>query len=379
MDLSKLFGGSALPVGAQIEFPDNLPIELEIDSQIWVQTGYVEDDPLNFDTAFWDYTRATVWSRAFSVSGRTTADMAANGNTIILTASATSAPASGGVMVSTDNGVTFGAVIVPPGYTSSEGANAIRWVQSLGLWVIASTLGKIHTSPDGITWTPRTSPTTNPINRIEFANGLLVLVGAAGTILTSANGTTYTLRTSGVTVSLNSVAFYGGVWLAAGDTTAAGGARSTDNGITWNSTTLTTTGFSNTVNVVSSNVGFVITVFSGSGGVFKSATGATGSWVYVGFRTLGLIKPSFNGEFFIFASGSNLYKSYDLVEMRRFNFTSGALINFNIKDEKFLCTAVDGISDSAFFIGNLTAYAGNPTRDGTNVIGISKVSYVRTR
>lgn len=379
MDLSLLNNGGALPVGAMLEFPDNLPTQMNIDNKTWTQTGYIETDTDNFDPVFWDYTRATIWSRAIGVSGRTATDMAANGNTIIIAISATAAPASGGVMVSTDGGANFGAVIVPANYTTGEGPTAIRWVQSLGLWVIASNLGKIHTSTDGVNWTQRTSPTTNGITRIEFANGVLVLVGAAGTIVTSTNGTSYTLRTSGVSVNLNSAAFYGGVWIAAGDTTAAGGSRSTDNGVSWSSTTLTSSGFNNTVNVVSSNVGFVLAISSGGGGVFKSTTGATGSWVYVGFKTLGLSKPAFNGEFFLFASGSNLYKSYDLVEMRRFNFTSGALINFNIKDGKFLCTAVDGPNDSALFIGNQTAYAGNPTRDGTSSLGISKVSYVRTR
>lgn len=372
--------GGGLAVGSMLDFTDNLPTQMVLNDQTWLQSGHIEDDPLNFDPTFWDYTRGTLWSKTLGVSSRSSMVSAANGNTIVLAVGATTTPTAGGVMVSTDNGATFGAVVTLPNYTNSESASAIRWVQQLGLWVVASSLGKIHTSPDAVTWTERSSPTTNGINQIDFANGVLVLVGASGTIITSANGINYTLRSSGVTgISLVSVGFYNGVWLATGTTAPSGGSRSTDNGVTWSAVTLTSAAFNNVVRVVVSNIGFVITASSGSGGIFTSTTGATGSWVYVGHRSLSLDSPTFNGEFYMFVSSGQIYKSYDLIEMRRYNFGPTSLRNVNIRDGRFLCVSVDGVNDSALWIGNVVPYAGNPTREGSNVIGVSRVAYVRIK
>ena len=56
------------------------------------------------------------------------------------------------------------------------------------------------TSPDGITWTSRTSADNNSWNDVTYGNGLFVAVSQSGTIdnriMTSQNGITWTLRTS---------------------------------------------------------------------------------------------------------------------------------------------------------------------------------------
>lgn len=359
MDLSKLNNGGSLPVGSQLKLVDNLPTVIDTGYEVWLRSGYIEDDPANFDDEYWDYTRGTWWDGAQEYNGRANMVAAANGNTVILGVTATSAPASGGVAVSSDGGITFGAIIVPPNYTTSEGVTAVKWVQALGLWIIGSSLGKIHTSPDGVNWTDRSSPTANAIRHIEFANAVLVLVGASGTIVTSANGTSYTLRTSNVSgENFTSVAFYGGVWLAVSNTAASKGSRSTDNGVTWAAVTVTPAGFSSTVNVIATDIGFVVSTTQY--GLYKSTTGATGSWTYIGHRSLSLTKLSFNGEFYMFASASNIYKSYDLVEMRRYAPTSGAIQTVNIHEGFFLFTATSGTSDCRLWIGNKNPFAGNP-------------------
>lgn len=379
-NLKKIFGGGSSVVGSSIDFSDNLPTQIVDGSQVWLQSGYVETDPAKFDATFWDYTRATVWPRTSAWSGRANIAAATNLNTIVVAVSATTSPTSGGVFVSTDGGSTFGSLIVLANYTTNESANNVTWVQALGLWVVVSSLGKIHTSPDAVTWTERTSGTTNSLFGITFANGVLVIVGGSGTILTSTNGTSYTVRTSNVTgVAFSSVAYHSGVWLAVSTTASLKGSRSTDNGVTWTAVTVTSTGFANSISVISSNIGFVITVSSGSGGVFKSTTGGTGSWTYVGHRSLDLRSPTYNGEFYLFFSGGNIYKSYDLIEMRRFNFGVTTIQRVLSMDGKFLCCANDGVSDSALYLGNSSAYAGNPTRNGTSVNGISTVSYVRIK
>ena len=54
----------------------------------------------------------------------------------------------------------------------------------------------ILTSPDGVTWTRRTSPTRDSLNGVAYGNGTFVAVGAKGTILTSTDGASWTQRTS---------------------------------------------------------------------------------------------------------------------------------------------------------------------------------------
>lgn len=71
---------------------------------------------------------------------------------------------------------------------------------------MATGVGGIMTSPDGVTWTPRTIPTPNPINAIAWSGTQFVAVGGApGTVITSPDGITWTLRTSPTVNTLNSV------------------------------------------------------------------------------------------------------------------------------------------------------------------------------
>lgn len=92
--------------------------------------------------------------------------------------------------------------------------------------------GKIIGSPDGATWTPRTSGSSANLNAVAYGNGQWVAVGDGGVILTSPNGATWTSRTSGVSTPLRGVAYGGGLWIAVGDSSAKTFLRSTD-GITW--------------------------------------------------------------------------------------------------------------------------------------------------
>ena len=45
--------------------------------------------------------------------------------------------------------------------------------------------GAILTSPDGVTWTQRTSGTSRDLNGVAYGNGLFVAVGDFGIIFTS--------------------------------------------------------------------------------------------------------------------------------------------------------------------------------------------------
>ena len=67
--------------------------------------------------------------------------------------------------------------------------------------------GTILTSSDGVTWTSRTSGTSDKIREVTYGNSTFVTVGDNGTILTSTDGTSWTLRTSGTTHTLYGVTY----------------------------------------------------------------------------------------------------------------------------------------------------------------------------
>jgi hypothetical protein len=54
-----------------------------------------------------------------------------------------------------------------------------------GTFVAVGEGGTILTSPDGVSWTARTSGTSNWLDGVAYGNGLFVAVGDRGTILTS--------------------------------------------------------------------------------------------------------------------------------------------------------------------------------------------------
>jgi hypothetical protein len=68
-----------------------------------------------------------------------------------------------------------------------------------------------------VTWTPRTSGTSDVLYNVTYGNGLFVAVGDYGTILTSPDGVTWTPQTSGTSYSLRGVTYGNGLFVAVGD------------------------------------------------------------------------------------------------------------------------------------------------------------------
>jgi len=78
--------------------------------------------------------------------------------------------------------------------------------------------GIIVTSPDGISWTSRSSGTTNSLTSVSFGGGEYVAVGASGMILTSNDGITWTSRLFNTTNNLSGVCYDGnGQFVIVGD------------------------------------------------------------------------------------------------------------------------------------------------------------------
>ena len=77
--------------------------------------------------------------------------------------------------------------------------------------------GKIFTSSDGSTWTPRTSGQNSTLTNVTYANGKFVTVGNLGIILNSPNGTTWTPSTSGTTNAFSGITYGDSTFVAVGE------------------------------------------------------------------------------------------------------------------------------------------------------------------
>lgn len=90
----------------------------------------------------------------------------------------------------------------------------VAWTGSQ--YVAVGRSGAVQTSPDAITWTPRSSGTSQHLWAVAWAGNLVVAVGDSGTLLTSPDGIAWTSRKMGTTENLTSVAWSGTKIVAVG-------------------------------------------------------------------------------------------------------------------------------------------------------------------
>lgn len=145
---------------------------------------------------------------------------------------------NGNLAQSTTGGISWtltGSGIVP---TSS----VLCYADSLSLWVAAGASGAISTSPDGTTWTTRTTPAAWILNsggakRVVWNGSLFVILplNTYSKFLTSPDGVTWTERT--VTSATWTGLAYSptdGIWMACATTTGA--VWKSTNGTAWTDT-----------------------------------------------------------------------------------------------------------------------------------------------
>jgi IPT/TIG domain-containing protein len=117
---------------------------------------------------------------------------------------------------------------------TSQNLFGITWSGTLFAAVGAG--GAIITSPDGVTWTARSSHTHHTLAAVAWCATMaqFVAVGGSGVIITSPDGINWTTQISGTTGFLNGVGCSGSlIAVGEGDTTTGGEILSSPDGITW--------------------------------------------------------------------------------------------------------------------------------------------------
>lgn len=120
----------------------------------------------------------------------------------------------------------------------------------------------IYTSPDGITWTSRSSSLVNDMRAGAYGAGLHILAGQGGQLATSPDGITWTTRTSGQSSRIFGATFAddvidGPFVIVTADQTNPGISTSPD-GITWTTRTPAYTGSLDAINSVSYGNGLYV-------------------------------------------------------------------------------------------------------------------------
>jgi hypothetical protein len=96
------------------------------------------------------------------------------------------------------------------------------------------------TSPDGITWSSRTSAADNQWASVTYGNGLFVAVAYTGTgnrVMTSPDGITWSSRTSAADNQWTSVTYGNGLFVAVSNSGTGNRVMTSPDGITWTSRT----------------------------------------------------------------------------------------------------------------------------------------------
>lgn len=140
---------------------------------------------------------------------------------------------SAGKSSTSPDGITW--TLKSTGMGTSYSINSVCYGN--GTYMFAAQLGIIYSSTIETSWTVRTSHTTSDLYSVVYGNGVFVAVGDSGTITSSTGGVTWAVRTSGTSYPLRAVTYGSGKFVAVGD---YGVYSMSTNGTAWFSGTGTT-------------------------------------------------------------------------------------------------------------------------------------------
>ncbi|MBN8685936.1 MAG: T9SS type A sorting domain-containing protein [Chitinophagales bacterium] len=273
------------------------------------------------------------------------------------------------------------------GYPVGQSASDAAWGNSK--YLVLSTGNRFYSSGDLSNWsyviTSGVSPTQ--LNGMVFGAGLFVVIGNSGTIQSSADGITWTTRTSGTTETLRRIYFINSTFLAIGDKRTL---LSSADGITWSAVAFNagvatqdfmSLSFGNGVYVLSARS-------AGSGNyIYRSATATSNSWTY--YSNPMTVSESINrveflkDKFWGFIVGSNIYTSADGITWT--NITgSVSLTQPDLSTTTFGSghQIFNGIYDGSkyIFYGSSAYYSGYGSSfvsvDGLNFTLLNKTAYI---
>lgn len=75
------------------------------------------------------------------------------------------------------------------------------------LFVVTATSGAVYTSPDGVTWTARSTGISGLLRGIAYGDGMFVVIGEAGSVATSPDGINWRVETSGTAENLRALSY----------------------------------------------------------------------------------------------------------------------------------------------------------------------------
>jgi len=185
--------------------------------------------------------------------------------------------------------------------TQSFGSSAIYGIAfGNGIYVAVGDDGKIATSPDGIAWTQQTPFSANNLRDIAFGGGLFVAVGENGTVLSSPDGITWTARFGGFGTTLLLAARYlNGIFFVGGS--AALLATSPD-GVNWTQQTTV----SGTANVNDFAYNGSLYAYVGSSQVLETSPDGV-TWTARTSNATGLINTiASNGKLFVYGGNTGV-------------------------------------------------------------------------
>ncbi len=121
---------------------------------------------------------------------------------------------------------------------TGEDLNDVEWFAAASLFVAVGNNGAISTSPDGVTWTSRSSGVAVTLFVAGASPSLIVAAGSGGALVTSPDGINWTVRTSGTANGIGGAAWKDGLFVV---TATNGTILTSPDGITWTARTSGTT------------------------------------------------------------------------------------------------------------------------------------------
>jgi hypothetical protein len=114
--------------------------------------------------------------------------------------------------------------------------NSVTYGNGLFIAVASSGTGnRVMTSPDGITWTSRNAVADDYWYSVTYGNGIFVAVGFYGSVMTSPDGLSWTRRSSASSNSWNFVTYSNGLFIAVSQDGAGDRIMTSTDGSTWTS------------------------------------------------------------------------------------------------------------------------------------------------